>query len=480
MSRTLLDKIWDPHVVSQEPGHPALLYIDLHLIHEVTTPQAFDGLRSKGLAVRRPDRVLATMDHSTPTDTRSVQSLSSRFRGEKSALPIIEPDALKQLETLRTNCSDFGIDLYELGHPYQGIVHVIGPEQGRTLPGMTIVCGDSHTSTHGAFGALAMGIGTSEVEMVLASQVLLQKKPRAVEVRFEGQLSEGVSAKDMILALIAQIGTDGGTGAAFEYTGEAVRGLSMEGRMTLCNMSIEAGARAGMVAPDDVTFDYLSRAPFAPKGSAWKAAVEHWRELYTDDSSAYDRTIVVDASRISPMVTYGTTPAMAVPVDASIPPPDGENAARMRSALEYMDLEPGVPIAGQPLQTVFVGSCTNSRLSDLRTAARIVEGRRVAPGVRMVVVPGSARVKALAEAEGLHESFLNAGAEWREPGCSMCLAMNGDRVEPGAYALSTSNRNFEGRQGKGARTFLASPATAAASAVAGCIADPRRMAEVGA
>lgn len=481
MSRTLLDKIWDAHVVAQRPQHPAVIYIDLHLVHEVTSPQAFDGLRKRGLTVRRPERILATMDHSTPTEGEAVQSLLRSFRGEGSPLSILASDAVHQIETLRKNCAEFGIELYELGSQYNGIVHVIGPEQGRTLPGMTIACGDSHTSTHGAFGALALGIGTSEVEAVLATQCLLLQKPRSVEVRFVGDLAPGVRSKDMILALIAQIGTDGGTGAAFEYTGTAVRNLDMEGRMTLCNMSIEAGARAGMVAPDEVTFEYLARAPFSPKGMAWQAAVERWRaELFTDDPSAYDETIILDAAKIAPMVTYGTTPAMAIPIDGRVPKPSGPRDERIEQALAYMDLEPGAPIAGHPIQTVFVGSCTNSRLSDLRVAARLLEGRRIAPGVKMLVVPGSARVKAQAEAEGLHEAFLQAGAEWREPGCSMCLAMNGDHVPPGAYALSTSNRNFAGRQGPSSRTFLASPATAAASAVAGCIADPRRTWEMGA
>lgn len=480
MKRTLLDKVWDDHVVSEKPGHPAVVYIDLHLVHEVTSPQAFDGLRRKGLRVRRPERVLATMDHSTPTESDAVRSLVRSYRGEGRPLPILESDAVNQLETLRKNCAEFGIELYELGNAHQGIVHVIGPEQGRTLPGMTIVCGDSHTSTHGAFGALAMGIGTSEVESVLATQCLLMKKPRSIEVRFEGELQPGVSAKDMILAMIAKIGTDGGTGAAFEYTGSAVEKLDMEGRMTLCNMSIEAGARAGMVAPDDVTFEYLARTPYAPSGLGWRAAVKRWSELRTDDPSAHDQTIVIDASQIAPMVTYGTTPAMAIAVDGNIPKPEGPERARMEKALDYMALEPGSQIEGHPIDMVFLGSCTNSRLSDLRIAARILEGRRIAPGIKMLVVPGSARVKAKAEAEGLHKAFIQAGAEWREPGCSMCLGMNGDRVEPGKYALSTSNRNFEGRQGPKARTFLASPATAAASAVVGHIADPRRTWEMGA
>ena len=474
---TLLDKIWRRHTVAQTPGHPAVLYIDLHLIHEVTSPQAFDGLKRRGIRVRRPDRIVATMDHSTPTDAAKAGALAQWYAGRspKPTLLAIDAEASHQLETLRRNCEVHGIELFELGRRGNGIVHVIGPEQGRTLPGMTIVCGDSHTSTHGAFGAFALGIGTSEVEMVMATQCLLQHKPRSVEVRFEGTPGPGVTAKDLVLAMIAQIGTDGGTGAAFEYTGEAVRGLDMEGRMTLCNMSIEAGARAGMVAPDDVTFDYLKGRSHAPDGAAWNAAVERWRgELKTDDPADYDETITVDVSRLAPMVTYGTTPAMAVPVDGDIPAADG---ARAEQALAYMALEPGTPIAGRPISTVFVGSCTNSRLSDLRGAAKLLEGRKVAPGVRMLVVPGSEEVKTAAEAEGLHRTFLAAGAEWRAPGCSMCIAMNDDRVNAGEYSLSTSNRNFEGRQGPGSRTFLASPLTAAASAVAGCVADPRPLVE---
>ncbi len=479
MSRTLLDKIWARHVVAQTPGHPALLYVDLHLVHEVTTPQAFDGLRRRKLAVRRPDRTLATMDHCTPTAPDQATAVAGWYAGRRSkpGLTAIDAEAAHQLETLARNCREYGIELHHVGTPGNGIVHVIGPEQGRTQPGMTVVCGDSHTSTHGAFGAFALGIGTSEVETVLATQCLLQHKPRSVQVRFDGQLGAGVTAKDMILALIAQIGTAGGTGSAFEYTGDAVKGLDMEGRMTLCNMSIEAGARAGMVAPDDVTFEYLSRTPSAPTGAAWDAAVDRWRGLRTDDESAYDETIVVDASAIAPMVTYGTTPAMAIPVDGRIPKPRGNERARVEKALQYMALEPGQRIEGQPIHTVFLGSCTNSRLSDLRSAADVLRGRKIAPGVRMLVVPGSERVKAAAEAEGLHTSFVDAGAQWRSPGCSMCIAMNDDRVGRGEYALSTSNRNFEGRQGPGSRTFLASPVTAAASAVAGCVTDPRPMLE---
>ena len=478
MSRTLFDKIWDSHVVKQNPEHPAVLYIDLHLIHEVTTPQAFESLRRRGVKVRRPDRTLATMDHSTPTDPQLVDAISdlNEAYADDGPLSVIDNQARQQLRVLRDNCRANEIPLYELGTPNNGIVHVIGPEQGRTLPGMTIVCGDSHTSTHGAFGALAFGIGTSEVEAVLATQCLLQKRPKPVEVRFEGKLKPGVGAKDMIIALIAQIGTGGGTGCVFEYTGEACRSLDMDGRMTLCNMSIEAGARAGMIAPDDVTFEYLSHTPHAPKGEAWDKAVERWRhELKTDDPSAFEDIIRVDASAIAPMVTYGTNPGMAIPVDGDIPNPDQErDSERVADALRYMDLQPGRPIAGQRIDVAFLGSCTNSRLSDLRSAAELLRSKKVADGVRMLVVPGSARVKADAEAEGLDRVFVEAGAEWRAPGCSMCLAMNDDRLEPGMYALSTSNRNFEGRQGPGGRTFLASPATIAASAIEGKIADPRR------
>ncbi len=479
MSQTLLDKIWAKHVVRETPGHPAVLYIDLHLVHEVTSPQAFAGLRQRKLQVRRPDRTLATMDHSTPTDPVKAASVAAwcSDRAPRPGLSTIDNQAAQQIATLMANCSEHGIELHKLGSAGNGIVHVIAPEQGRTLPGMTVVCGDSHTSTHGAFGAFALGIGTSEVELVLATQCLLQRKPRSVEVRFDGTMGPGVSAKDLVLALIGQVGTDGGTGAAFEYTGEAVRRLDMEGRMTICNMSIEAGARAGMVAPDDVTLEYLANTPHAPQGAAWAAAVDRWRGLRTDDPSAHDDTIVVDASSIAPMVTYGTTPAMTVPVDERIPTPAGPGKARMEKALQYMDLRPGRPIAGQPVSTVFVGACTNSRLSDLRSAASILQGRKIAAGVRMLVVPGSERVKADAEAEGLHQTFIDAGAQWRSPGCSMCLAMNDDRVGEGQYAVSTSNRNFEGRQGPGSRTFLASPATAAASAVAGCLTDPRPFME---
>ena len=467
MSRTLLDKIWESHVVHEQPGHPAVLYIDLHLIHEVTTPQAFEGLRRRGVRVRRPDRVLATMDHAIPTVALKAEDLTPR-------LPVVDTQAQTQLETLRENCRVHGIELFDTSSEKTGIVHVIGPEQGRTLPGTTVVCGDSHTSTHGAFGALAFGIGTSEVEAVLATQCLLQRKPQSFEVRFEGRLSPGVSAKDLALALIAQVGTDGGTGCVFEYTGQAIRDLDMEGRMTLCNMSIEAGARAGMIAPDDVTVRYLSKTPAAKSPALFDAAVERWSMLNSDPGAQHHRSVRLDVSELAPMVTYGTHPGMAIPVDGRVPrPEDTQDGPRVRKALEYMDLEPGRAIQDQPIDIVFVGSCTNSRLSDLRSAADVLKGHRVARGVRMLVVPGSAQVKAQAEAEGLHEIFIDAGAEWRSPGCSMCIAMNNDRVAPEQYAVSTSNRNFEGRQGPGSRTFLASPATAAASAVAGRIADPR-------
>ncbi len=463
--RTLLDKIWDSHIVLQEPDSPAVLYVDLHLVHEVTSPQAFAGLKERGLKVRRPDRTVATMDHSTPTTPL--------------AIPITDKLAAAQLARLKQNCEAYGIPLYELGSPDQGIVHVIGPELGLTRPGMTIVCGDSHTSTHGAFGALAFGIGTSEVEHVLATQCLLQYKPLSYEVRIDGDLRPGVSAKDVILALIAKIGTHGGTGHALEYTGSAVRALTMEERMTVCNMSIEAGARAGMVAPDETTFQYLAGRPYAPQGAAWDEALAAWRQLPSDPGAAYDRTVTLDARSLAPMITYGTNPGMGIGVTDLIPDPDQEPVYSERQALEkalrYMDLRPGQPLLGHPVDVVFLGSCTNARISDLRSAAAVLRGRKVADGVRMLVVPGSQGVKRQAEAEGLDQVFKTAGAEWREAGCSMCIAMNGDQLAPGQYAVSTSNRNFEGRQGKGGRTFLASPLTAAATAVNGCIADVRTM-----
>ncbi len=463
--RTLVEKIWDEHAVAQDPGAPAVLAIDLHLVHEVTSPQAFTGLRERGLTVRRPDKTVATADHSTPTTPRG--------------LPMLDLQAAAQIAQLEANCREFGIPLHAFGSATQGIVHVIGPELGLTQPGMTIVCGDSHTATHGAFGALAFGIGTSEVEMVLATQTLLQRQPKTYEVRVDGRLGPGVSAKDVILALIARIGIGGGTGHVFEYRGEAIRALSMEQRMTICNMSIEGGARAGLVAPDDTTFEYLHGRRHAPQGDAWDAAVAAWRTLPTDDGAVFDRSIVIDASALEPMVTYGTNPGMGIPVTGRVPSPEdaSDPVARrtIEHALTYMDLRPGQAIAGQPVDVVFIGSCTNSRISDLRLAASVLKDRHVAGGTRLLIVPGSQQVKEQAEREGLHDIFRAAGAEWRESGCSMCIAMNGDQLSPGQYAISTSNRNFEGRQGKGGRTFLASPLTAAASAVNGVVTDPRTL-----
>jgi 3-isopropylmalate/(R)-2-methylmalate dehydratase large subunit len=462
---TIIEKIWDAHVVSQAAGAPALLYIDLHLIHEVTSPQAFDGLRARGLKVRRPDLTLATTDHSVPTTDWS--------------LPIVDQIAAKQVAQLEANCREFGLVCHGMKSPGQGVIHVMGPESGATQPGMTVVCGDSHTATHGAFGALAFGIGTSEVMNVLATQCLLQNKPKTYRVEVTGHLKEGVTAKDIILALIAKIGTGGGTGCVFEYCGPAIRALSMEQRMTVCNMSIEAGSRAGLIAPDDTTFQYLSGRRYAPKGAAWDEAGARWRSLKTDDGASYDLSVSLDAAELEPMVTYGTSPGMGIPVSAPIPDPAAaatplERESRAK-ALQYMGLQPGKPLVGHPIQVVFIGSCTNGRISDLRDAARILKGRKVDPRVRTLVVPGSQEVKRIAEAEGLDKVFLEAGAEWRQSGCSMCIAMNGDQLKPGEYSVSTSNRNFEGRQGPGARTFLASPLTAAASAVAGAVADPRTM-----
>jgi 3-isopropylmalate/(R)-2-methylmalate dehydratase large subunit len=466
-AQTLFEKVWNDHMIAQEPERPAVLYVDLHLIHEVTSPQAFAGLRERGIKVRRPERTVATMDHSTPTDPRG--------------LAVVDDMGRAQLGQLVTNCEEFGIRLFPLGDVHNGIVHVIGPEMGFTQPGMTIVCGDSHTSTHGAFGALAFGIGTSEVEHVLASQCLLQYRPKTLLVQVDGQTRPGVTAKDIILGLIAQIGTGGATGHVIEYAGDAIRALSMEGRMTVCNMSIEAGARAGMIAPDDTTFEYVAGREHAPKGADWERAVARWRRLPTDAGATFDRTVHLDAAALEPMVTYGTNPGMGVGVTQPLPRPEDFTAASQRAAFEkalgYMGLEPGKPIMGRPIDVVFIGSCTNSRMSDLRDAARVLEGRKVAPNVRAMVVPGSQAIKREAEAEGLHEVFRAAGCEWREAGCSMCIAMNGDQLEPGQYAVSTSNRNFEGRQGKGGRTFLASPLTAAACAVEGKITDVRRMLE---
>jgi 3-isopropylmalate/(R)-2-methylmalate dehydratase large subunit len=464
-ARTLVEKIWDDHVVAQDPDAPAVLAVDLHLVHEVTSPQAFTGLRERGLKVRRPDLTIATADHSTPTHARS--------------LPILDPMAAHQVKALEDNCREFGIPLHGWGDRDQGIVHVIGPELGLTQPGMTIVCGDSHTATHGAFGALAFGIGTSEVEMVLATQTLLQRTPKTYEVRVDGRLQPGVQAKDIILALIARIGIGGGTGHVFEYRGAAIEALNMEQRMTICNMSIEGGARAGLVGPDDTTFEYIHGRRHAPQGERWDAAVRGWRTLPTDDGARFDRSITIDASTLEPMVTYGTNPGMGMPISGHVPQPadieEGANRRALERALEYMDLTPGQAILGQKVDVVFIGSCTNSRITDLRVAADVLRGRRVKDGVRVMVVPGSESVKRQAELEGLDEVFRAAGADWREAGCSMCIAMNGDQLQPGQYAISTSNRNFEGRQGKGGRTFLASPLTAAATALHGAITDPRTL-----
>jgi len=460
-ARTLFEKIWDAHVVAPESADtPAVLYIDLHLVHEVTSPQAFSELRSRGLKLRRPDRTLATLDHSTPT-------LPPAANGER---PYANAEAKAQVAQLEANCREFGVQLYGWDSSDRGIVHVIGPELGATQPGMTIVCGDSHTSTHGAFGALAFGIGTTEVGHVMATQCLLQRKPKTFAIHVDGKLPRGVGAKDLILHIIGEIGVDGGTGYVLEYRGEAIEALSMEERMTVCNMSIEAGARAGLIAPDETTFAWLKGRPRAPQGAAWDAAVQAWRGLRSDEGAKYDREVRIDASQIRPTVTYGTHPGMAIAMDK--PVPAARNAVEQR-ALDYMQAKANQPMQGTAVDVVFIGSCTNSRLSDLREAANVMRGRHVAKGVRVLVVPGSEAVRRDAEKEGLHEVFLAAGAEWRIPGCSMCIAMNGDLAQPGQLVVSTSNRNFEGRQGKGARTVLASPATAAASAIAGAIADPR-------
>ena len=463
--RTIVEKIWDEHVVHEQPGAPTLLFIDLHLVHEVTSPQAFQGLRERGLKVRRPDLTVATADHSIPTTDRS--------------LPIVDTIAANQLAQLEKNCQDFGIPCFGVHSNRQGIVHVIGPELGLTQPGMTVVCGDSHTATHGAFGALAFGIGTSEVEHVLATQCLLQRRSKGFQVRVDGRLRQGVAAKDIILALISKIGVGGGTGCVFEYTGSAIRELSMEQRMTVCNMSIEGGARAGLIAPDETTFEYICGRPYAPKGAAWSSAVARWRNLDTDPGAVYEKQVTIDANRLEPMITYGTNPGMGIPITAPVPDPsaiaDPLERDSVEKALRYMGLEGGKPLLGRPVNVVFIGSCTNSRISDLRTAASLLKGRKVNPKVRVMVVPGSQEVKRQAEAEGLPEIFRAAGCEWREPGCSMCIAMNGDQLQPGQYSVSTSNRNFEGRQGKGGRTFLASPLTAAATAVTGVVTDVRTL-----
>ncbi len=464
MTRTLFDNVWDTHIVRPEsPDTPAVLYVDLHLIHEVTTPQAFSVLRERGLAVRRPDLTLATMDHSTPTTP--VRTLKD--------IEVVGPSAANQIREMQVNCREFGLDLLDFDSPNRGIVHVIGPELGATQPGKTVVCGDSHTSTHGAFGALAFGIGATEVSHVLATQCLLQRRPKTMAIEVNGTLAPGVGAKDVILAIIGEIGVDGGTGHVLEYRGETIRNMSMESRMTLCNMSIEAGARAGMVAPDDTTYEYLAGRPMAPSGADWDQALARWRALPGDPDATFDRSHRIDASRLAPQVTFGTNPGMVAAVDGAIPAQS--NDAGFANALSYMGLKPGQILNETDVNVVFVGSCTNSRIEDLREAAGLMQGRKVADSVRMLVVPGSEQVKAQAEAEALHKIFMEAGAEWREPGCSMCLGMNGDTVPRGQLAVSTSNRNFEGRQGVGARTVLASPATAAASAITGRIADPRPL-----
>ncbi|HEX6762298.1 MAG TPA: 3-isopropylmalate dehydratase large subunit [Gaiellaceae bacterium] len=463
-AQTLFRKIWDAHVVEQEGDSPALLYVDLHLVHEVTSPQAFESLRVAGRPVRRADLTVATMDHNVPT----VDG------------PIVDPLAKAQLDALRRNCDDFGVRLFATGSGREGIVHVIGPELGLTQPGMTIVCGDSHTSTHGAFGALAFGIGTSEVEHVLATQTLPQALPRTMKLEFTGELPFGLAAKDLVLAAIGRLGVSGGQGRVLEYAGAPIRSLSMEGRLTVCNMSIEAGARAGLVAPDDVTFAYLEGRPCAPSGAAWEQALDAWRALPSDDGALFDETATIDVSRLSPQVTWGTNPGMVAPVTGVVPDPsdfdDPDQREAVERALRYMDLAPGTPLADVRIDKVFIGSCTNARIEDLRTAAQVVSGRRVADGVHAIVVPGSAQVKRQAEDEGLDEVFRAAGFEWRRAGCSMCLGMNPDVLRPGERCASTSNRNFEGRQGAGGRTHLVSPATAAAAALEGRFADVRELA----
>jgi 3-isopropylmalate/(R)-2-methylmalate dehydratase large subunit len=462
--RTLFDKIWDAHVVAEDEGS-ALVYVDLHLIHEVTSPQAFESLRIAGRGVRRPDLTVATMDHNVPTTDRS--------------LPIADPISRKQMETLAANCAEFGIPCYGMGDARQGIVHIIGPELGLTLPGMTVVCGDSHTATHGAFGCLAFGIGTSEVEHVLATLTLVQRRPQTMEVRIDGERGFGVTAKDLILGVIGAIGVDGAVGHVIEYTGDAVRRLSMEARMTVCNMSIEGGARAGMIAPDETTFAYVEGRPSAPRGAAWEQALTAWRQLPTDAGAAYDRVVTIDAASVAPHVTWGTNPAQVAAIDGAVPSLDLCETASDRQAvaraLEYMGLQEGTPIRDIGIDRVFIGSCTNARIEDLRAAARVVEGRHVAGSVRAMVVPGSVAVKREAEAEGLDRVFRDAGFDWREPGCSMCLGMNPDILAPGERCASTSNRNFEGRQGKGGRTHLVSPEMAAAAALAGHFVDVREL-----
>ncbi len=461
MPRTLFEKLWDDHIVAAPADQSPLLYVDLHLVHEVTSPQAFDGLRAAGRKVREPLRTIATVDHNIPTEPRGT--------------PITDAIARRQIEALQQNCRDFGVHLFDMDSPDQGIVHVIGPELGFTQPGMTIVCGDSHTSTHGAFGALAFGIGTSEVEHVLATQCLQQRKPKTMLIQVKGKLADGVTAKDLVLGILGKIGTDGATGHVIEYAGEVVRTLSMEGRMTVCNMSIEAGARAGMIAPDETTFAYIKGRPFAPGGKDWDAAVTRWRQLTSDPGAKYDQVIEINADELAPFVTWGTNPGMVVPITGRVPdlPANGAERPNAQRMLEYMGLEPGTPVEKIRIDRVFIGSCTNSRLEDLRAAARVARGHKVAEGVRAMVVPGSQNIKRAAEEEGLHRIFQEAGFEWRESGCSMCLGMNPDILNPGERCASTSNRNFEGRQGRGGRTHLLSPMMAAAAAIAGHFTDIR-------
>jgi 3-isopropylmalate/(R)-2-methylmalate dehydratase large subunit len=461
MPRTLFQKVWDEHIVAAPAGRSPLLYMDLHLVHEVTSPQAFDGLRAAGRKLREPLRTIATVDHNIPTEPRGT--------------PIFDPIAKKQIEALQKNCRDFRVRLFDMDSPEQGIVHVIGPELGFTQPGMTIVCGDSHTSTHGAFGALAFGIGTSEVEHVLATQTLPQRKPKTMLIQVSGELAEGVSSKDLVLAIIGKIGTDGATGHVIEYAGDAVRALSLEGRMTVCNMSIEAGARAGMIAPDETTFAYMKGRRYAPQGKDWDAAVERWRGLASDSGAEYDSVVEINAAELAPFVTWGTNPGMVVPITSRVPelPANGSDRASAERMLEYMGLDPGTPMEKISIDRVFIGSCTNSRLEDLTAAARVAKGHKVASGVRAMVVPGSQKIKQAAEQQGLHKIFQEAGFEWRESGCSMCLGMNPDILNPGERCASTSNRNFEGRQGRGGRTHLVSPMMAAAAAIAGHFTDVR-------
>ena len=471
-AQTLFEKIWNKHVVVQEPDSPAILYIDLHLIHEVTSPQAFTEIRERGLNVRQPGKTFGVVDHGVPT-------LSGRDGTTRGRMEFADDLCRNQIAQFEKNCADFGITLFGLDSANQGVVHVVGPEMGLTQPGMTITCGDSHTATHGAFGALAFGVGTSEVGHVLATQCLLQKKPDTIEVRIDGKLAAGVSAKDIILGLIAKIGIGGGTGCVIEYTGSGIHALSMEERMTVCNMSIEAGARAGMVAPDDVTFDYIQGRPYAPKNEDWDKAVALWKTMHTDDGAVYGKTVTLDASALEPMITYGTNPGMGMPISGRVPDPkdvtDANQRTSLEKALKYMGFQPGESLLGKKVDVVFIGSCTNGRIFDLRAAAGLMKGKKVADGMRVLIVPGSQAVKKQAENEGLDRIFKESGAEWREPGCSMCIGMNGDQIEAGQYAVSTSNRNFEGRQGKGGRTLLASPLTAAAAAITGKISDPRMM-----